>query len=1162
MPRYGVIMRDFIHLHNHTSYSLLDGAIRVKDLIKKAKEAGMPAVAITDNGNMYGAIEFYKKAKEAGIKPIIGAEVYVAEKDRFDHSTRKAYTLVLLAKNEEGYKNLTFLVSMSHLEGFYYIPRIDKELLKERSAGLIGLSGNLNGEIPQAILKYGYEKGAEVAKDYASLFDKDSFYLEVLPTGTTEQEQVNFGIKRISTSTGIPVVAANDCHFINPQDNAAHDVLICIKDKRSIHDEKRIKREPSLYFKSKEEMNEYFSNWPEVLDNSVKIAEQCNISLTLGKVFLPKYPVPEGCTLDSYLEDKAKLGLEQRIIKDKISNSLIPEYKQRLDYELAVIKKMGFSGYFLIVSDFIGWSKDNNIPVGPGRGSGAGSLVAYSLRITDIDPIKFKLLFERFLNPDRVSMPDFDVDFCMNKRDMVINYVISKYGADNVSQIGTFHQLKSRGTIRDVARAIGIALSDADYIAKLVPEPKQGRAPTIDQALEQEERLRDKYNENIAFKELIDYARALEGLHRHVGMHAAGVLIADNPIWDYSPCFKGDNGEIVSQYSMGDAEAVGLIKFDFLGLKTLTVIDTAVKIINSTKKPGEELFDISTIPLDDHDVFKMIADGDTTGVFQLESQGMREMLKKLKPDHIEDIVAAVALYRPGPLQGGMVDDFIDRKHGKKRVVYPHPSLEKPLKDTYGVIVYQEQVMEIAKILSGYSLGQADLLRRAMGKKKPEEMAKQKEMFISGAINNGIDKQLAAHIFDLLEQFADYGFNRSHSAAYGMITYQTAYLKKHFPNEFMAGLMSCDKDNTDNIVKFITESKAMNLNILPPDLNESDLDFTVHSDGDKKYIRFGLGAVKGVGEGAVLALIKARAESRYKSLYEFCNRVDKTKVNRRVLEALIKAGALDSIGKIKGLNRAQMLASLDAALSKKGKNKTDRQVSIFDTGKIAEPEETYPQVEEWPPQILLSNEKESLGFYVTGHPLDSFKIDIKKYSNATTAQLEDFADTGHRVKIGGVVTEYKEKTTKAGTGKVGFFRLEDQYGGVEAVVFPKNINKLRAALTSEEPVLVTGLIKNDSLEEDNVAYKLFVEHCITMLNARAENITRLNIPVARVDFTEDFFNKLKNLLMKYPGDCNVFLYLNGQSTLTTIKLDDILVSPSDELIRYLHKELNVTNVSMR
>ncbi len=1013
-------MGGFTHLHLHTQYSLLDGAIRVKDLFPKVKELGMDTVAVTDHGNMFGAIDLYTEAKAAGVKLIFGCETYVAATDRQDRTNRRNYHLILLAKNDVGYKNLSYLNSMGYLEGFYYNPRIDKQILREHTEGLIGMSACLGGEIAQTLEKNGVAAAEEVAKEYASIFAPGDFYLELMPTPMTEQETLNGELIRMSKKTGIPLVASNDCHYVNRTDANAHNVLMAIQTGKTLNDEKRLKHVvDSYYMKSPSEMADAFKDVDEAIANTEKIAAECNVKLKLDQTHMPQYKVPEGHDLDTYIADIIWKGLERRFgeLAERGLKFDPDVYRERVTREMGVIQKMGFSGYFLIVWDFINWAKDHGIPVGPGRGSGAGSAVAWSMRITDIDPIEFKLLFERFLNPERVSMPDFDVDFCMNRRGEVIQYVQEKYGKSQVGQIATFHQLKARGVIRDIARAMEIPFGEADKLAKLVPEPVQGKSPPVREAIEQVAELKQLYNESPMHRELLDLAASLEGLNRNAGMHAAGIVIAEKPLWEYVPCFRGQNDELVTQFAMKEVEKVGLVKFDFLGLKTLTVIQTAVKLINQQRPPmaGAE-FDINLIDREDQGVYKMIARGDTTGVFQLESSGFREMLKKLKPDCLEDIVAAGALYRPGPLEGGMVDQYIEVKHGRKTADYMHPSLEGVLKDTYGVIVYQEQVMQIAQVLAGYTLGGADLLRRAMGKKKAEEMAKQKASFMDGAKSQSVDPKKAGEIFDLVEKFAGYGFNRSHSAAYGWLTYQTAFLKHHYPHEFMAGLMSCDADNIENVVKFIAEARAMGLVVERPDINESQLDFTVtprEGATGGKIIRFGLGAVKGVGANAVDAILQARADGGvFESVYELCRRVDTQKCNRRVLEQLIKSGAFDGLGG--DHHRAQLLAALDAAIERGAAEQRDRrsgQTSLFGLMEPPRSEatsdvkvgETYPEIDAWGHKELLAFEKEALGFYVSGHPLDRYAGDLSRYASATTAEFPGGLRSPGEHSIGGIVS---------------------------------------------------------------------------------------------------------------------------------------------------------------
>ena len=1168
-------MGGFTHLHLHTQYSLLDGAIRVKDLFKKTAELGMDSVAVTDHGNMFGAIDLYTEAKAAGKKLIFGCETYVASTDRHDRTNRRNYHLILLAKNDVGYKNLSYLNSMGYLEGFYYNPRIDKQILREHSDGLIGMSACLGGEIAQTLEKNGVAAAEEAAKEYAAMFAPGDFYLELMPTPTPEQETLNGELVRMSKKLEIPLVATNDCHYVNRSDAAAHDVLMAIQTGKSLKDEKRLKHVvDSYYMKSESEMNEAFKDIGDAMENASRIAAQCNVKLKLDQTHMPQYKVPEGESLDTYLSNIIWKGLDRRF-KELGERGLkfdVDIYRARVEREMGVIQTMGFSGYFLIVWDFINWAKEHGIPVGPGRGSGAGSAVAWAMRITDIDPIEFKLLFERFLNPERVSMPDFDVDFCMNRRGEVINYVQEKYGKDRVGQIATFHQLKARGVIRDIARAMEIPFAEADRLAKMVPEPVQGKSPPVREAIEQTAELKQLYNESPMHRELLDLAASLEGLNRNAGMHAAGIVIAGGPLWEYVPCFRGQNDEIVTQFAMKEVEKAGLVKFDFLGLKTLTVIHTAVKLVNTQRPPGDE-FDIDLINREDADVFKMISRGDTTGVFQLESSGFREMLKKLKPDCLEDIVAAGALYRPGPLEGGMVDQYIDVKHGRKKADYMHPSLEPVLRDTHGVIVYQEQVMQIAQVLAGYTLGGADLLRRAMGKKKAEEMAKEKGKFLDGAKTLKVDVKRAEEIFDLVEKFAGYGFNRSHSAAYGWITYQTGFLKAHYPHEFMAGLMSCDADNIDNVVKFIAEARAMGLIVERPDVNESNLDFTVtpQSTGggaDKpKVIRFGMGAVKGVGTNAVEAIIEARhTDGKFTSIYELCRRVDTQKCNRRVLEQLVKCGAFD--GFVGDHHRAQQLAALDAAMERGASEQRDRrsgQTSLFglmDPPKLggatttvspATQGEIYPELEAWSQKQLLAFEKESLGFYMSGHPLDRYRGDLARYASATTSEfLAGIKNVGEH-SIGGIVSQYREMITKKGD-KMARFQLEDSEGSLEVIAFPKTFEKVRHVLVSDEPILCKGTVKNEGTSEAP-EWKMLLESADPLSEVRTAKTSRVDISLDADQLTHDMIDELKTILANAQRGAHqpvVRLRIARRAEAVIALPDAWAVAPTDELLTRLDR----------
>jgi DNA polymerase-3 subunit alpha len=940
---------------------------------------------------------------------------------------------------------------------------------------------------------------------------------------------------------------------------------MAIQTGKSLKDEKRLKHVvDSYYLKSPAEMDGAFKDCPEALENTAAIAAKCNVKLKLDQTFLPTYKVPEGYDLDSYMAELVKKGLDRRF-GEMSSRGLtfdVDVYRERCKLELGVIQKMGFSGYFLIVWDFINWAKDHGIPVGPGRGSGAGSAVAWALRITDIDPIEFKLLFERFLNPERVSMPDFDVDFCMNRREEVIKYVQGKYGADRVGQIATFHQLKARGVIRDIARVMEIPFAEADKLAKLVPEPVAGKSPPVREAIEQTPELKALYNDSPLHRDLLDIAAGLEGLNRHAGMHAAGVVIAEKPLWEYVPCFRGQNGEIITQYAMKEVEKAGLVKFDFLGLKTLTVIQTAVRLINLQRPAEMTRFDIDLIPKDDADVYKMISRGDTLGVFQLESSGFREILKKLKPDCLEDIVAAVALYRPGPLEGGMVDDFIDRKHGRKKVEFPHPSLEGVLADTYGVIVYQEQVMQIAQVMAGYSLGRADLLRRAMGKKKKEVMDAEKAGFMEGAAAKGVDAKIADAVFELMAFFAGYGFNRSHSAAYGWITNQTAYLKHHYPHEFMAGLMSCDADNVDNIVKFISEARSMGLTVERPDLNESINDFAVIARKDGKVIRFGLGAVKGVGTNAVDAVLEVRnADGPFASVFELCRRVDTQKCNRRVLEALIKAGAFDSLPGEH--HRGALIAALDAALERGAAEQRDRrsgQTSLFGLIEPAKPAagqapvgETYPETEVWSHKQLLAFEKEALGFYVSGHPLDRYRSDLSRYASATTSDFLSGRRAVGDASIGGIVSQYREMITKKGD-KMARFILEDAEGTLEVIAFPKTFEKVRHVLVSDEPILVSGAVKNEGTAEA-AEWKMLLEAATPLSDLRQSKTSRVDIHLNADSLTPDQVDELKTILANATrGACLASIRLRiPQRSETVISLPEAwAVSPTDDLLARLER----------
>ncbi len=1100
----------FVHLHLHTEYSLLDGAIRLKDLFPRAKEYGYKSVAITDHGNMYGVLNFYLQAKKHDIHPIIGCEVYVAPKSRFDKGARSAKDaanhLVLLAQNNIGYKNLLKLVSLAHIEGFFYKPRVDLELLKELNEGLIALSACLKGDVSQAILKKGLKEAKKVAQRYATIF-KDRYYLELQKNDIPEQEEVNKALIDIAKELGIPLVATNDCHYLDAKDAKAHDVLLCIQTNKTVDEENRMRfSTDKLYFAPPDEMARRFSDVPEAVSITEEIANKCNVEFELGKHHFPIYPLKDGETYEELFKKAARDGLKRRIEELGLNEEEKRLYEERLEFEISVICQKGFPSYFLIVSDFINWAKSKGIPVGPGRGSAAGSLVAYAMRITEIDPVKYGLFFERFLNVERQSLPDIDVDFCMRRRDEVLEYVSQKYGSDYCAQIITFGQLKARAVIRDVGRALGLSYPEVDKIAKLIPEQFK---ITLDEALEQEPKLKELSEKDPKIKNLIEIARALEGLPRHTSTHAAGVVISDKPMVEYLPLTKGQHGETVTQFDMKCVEKIGLIKFDFLGLKTLTVIDVALKLIK--EHYGEEI-DPSKIPLDDPKTFELLSKGDTTGVFQLESAGMKDLLRRMKPSTFTDMIALVALYRPGPLESGMVDQFVKAKHGEIEVKYLLPELEPILKETYGVIVYQEQVMKIAQVLAGYSLGEGDILRRAMGKKKPEEMAAQRDRFLKGAKEKNIPVDKAQTIFDLMEKFAGYGFNKSHSAAYAYIAYQTAWLKTHYFVPFMASLLTNELGNTDGVMKFIGECQSHGVEVLPPDINKSGPDFTV--DGDK--IRFGLSAVKNVGLGAIKSIVKERNESGpFKSFLDFCIRVDLRKVNKRVIESLIKCGAFDSLGH----KRSQLMEVLDTALEvaqRKKREKLAGQMSLFDmlsgSSEKNEPidELQIPDIEEWPELEKLSYEKEALGFFISGHPLKPYREDLKRMGVIDCEEISKLSD-GAKVAISGMIRSKKEIKTKKGD-RMAFVVIEDLKGSIEVVFFPEIFIKSRELFLKDEPIWIQGIYKRAEGEQ-----KILCEKAKRLEDALSSHLSAINIRLESTRVKESSLLRLKDVFSRYKGE---------------------------------------------
>ncbi|MCX8043784.1 MAG: DNA polymerase III subunit alpha [Desulfobacterota bacterium] len=1143
----------FVHLHIHTQYSLLDGAIRINDLMKHAREERMPALAITDHGYMYGAIEFYQAAQQNGIKPIIGCEMYLAPGSRFAKEHIAAnhkepyHHIVLLAKNAEGYHNLIKLASCASLEGFYYKPRIDKELLHSHNAGLIALSACLRGEIPDALLTHGIDKALAIADEYRSIFDDGRFYLELQDNKIDEQRRVNEGLVEISKKLQLPLVATNDCHYLSPDDAFAHEVLLCIQTNKKITDSDRMRfASNDLYFKKPEEMIRAFSHVPEAIKNTIVIAERCNLSLTFNEYKFPHFNPPSGKTLQQYFDELARTGLQRRLdrlraAKPEFYEKNVSLYWKRLDDEIAMINTMNFTAYFLIVSDFITYAKRNGCPVGPGRGSAAGSLVAYALDITEIDPIQHGLLFERFLNPERISPPDIDVDFCMNNRDRIIKYVTDKYGKDNVAQIITFGKMNARAVIRDVGRALDMPYKEVDVIAKLVPEdPKI----TIDVALEREPRLRELMDTDQQVQKLITIAKSLEGLTRHASTHAAGVVIADAPLDTYLPLCRGTKGEVITQYAMNDVANIGLIKFDFLGLRTLTVIAKTVELIQSM--PDTTPPDINNLPLDDPATYEILGSGDTDGIFQLESPGMRELLLKIKPSSIDDLAALLALYRPGPLGSGMVDDFIKGKHGAINVTYELPQLENILKETYGVILYQEQVMKIASTLANFSLADADILRRAMGKKKPAEMAKQKEKFLEGARANKINQEKAALIFDRMAKFAEYGFNKSHSTAYAYITYQTAYLKAHYSVAFMAALLSSEMDNTDKVVAHINVCRDKNIEVLPPDVNESDQDFKVI--GSK--IRFGLAAVKNVGQAAIETILDARAKGGpFTSLPDFCSRVDMRKVNKKVLESLIKCGAFDSFG----IHRSRLMAVLEhliGIIQKMQRERAKNQLTMFhafaaESGTDDLLNITYPDIPEWTQKEKLAHEKECLGFYITGHPLDHVAEALKAY---TTCSIADVLEESREqtVVIGGIVAAVKQITTKKGE-PMAFITFEDLTGSIEVIVFSELYRKAESLLKSEHPLLVKGDLSIESTNGNN--RNRILANAIVPIERGYELATPDVHITCRINkLSQIEIEKLKLILKNNPGKSKVFLHVIVPNTAeAVIRLGDSYTAAASPLL---------------
>ena len=1188
---------EFVHLHVHSQYSLLDGALKIKDLVARTKSLGMHAVALTDHGNMFGAIQLYKACKEKDVQAILGCEVNVARRreDRPGHRGDAVDHLVLIAENEAGYKNLVRVVSKGHVEPASSLaPSVTLESIAEHSEGLIALTGCMGGMVAQRVLEQGEGEGRAELERLRAAFAPGALYVELQDHGLVEQSVLNGILAGAARDLGLPLVATNDAHFGGREDGEGQLYLSCIAANRTFAEASEAHHGSfEMFLKSPEEMARTFRDQPDAVKSTLEIAERCKgLKLKLGKPMLPRFQVPEGLTPADYFRKVAREGLDRRFAEMGDRRAKIDEaaYRARLEIELDVIVKMDFPGYFLIVWDFIRYGKEHGIPVGPGRGSGAGSLVAYAMRITDLDPIPYNLLFERFLNPERVSMPDFDVDFCMDRRDEVIAYVADRYGKTSVGQIATFHELKAKSVIKDVARAMGFPAIEAQKIANLIPMKGPGQTYTIPESLDVEPKLKALKESDPTVAELLKQAQQLEGLTRHAGMHAAGVVISEGPLWDHVPCFK--NGElIVTQYYKDDVEQAGLVKFDFLGLKTLTVIDIAVRLINDRPdvKAAGRTFDPSALPLDDRATYLLLQSGETTGVFQLESSGMQQLFKDLKPDAFEDIVAAVALYRPGPLGTGMVKDFVDCKHGRKPIEKMHDLVDELLVPTYGVIVYQEQVMQIAQQLAGYTLGGADLLRRAMGKKKPEEMAKQKATFVDGALGKGVKLEDAERIFALLEFFAGYGFNKSHSAAYALLTYQTAYLKTHYPVEFLCALMTADRDKIEKVVRIIAEGRAWGVPTLPPEINQSKTDFTVvydlaavkgASNGKQRRkgklndpldpkIRFGLGAIRGVGDSALLAILEAReGGGAFSDLFDFAQRVDPKRVNKGVFEALVQCGAFDDSLKARGITRARAFAAIDRALERSRSASKDRergQTDMFSLFAKAAPAgkeqprlDDYPQIEPWDLREGLAREKQSLGFYVSGHPLDRYGEGLGRLEIVQTGSFATM-DPWSRVRAAGMVEGYREKIFKGGGGKVAFFILEDQAGRVEVKVRQQQIESYAHVLTSNEPVLISAKVsfpQTDDEEGDSAPREptLLLDEVVPLADAIRAETRHVAIRVNEQRAGREHIDKLRDVLRQSPGACTVQLVVqlrDGSEAVLALG-KEYRVEPSDGMLARLEK----------
>src|SRR5712671_615534 len=1151
----------FVHLHVHTDYSLLDGACETSELLDEASRQKMPAVAITDHGNLFAAANFFYEASKRDVKPIIGCEVYVARGSRHERGektngsngqergegepgTRGSNHLVLLCENLEGYHNLIKLVSAGFLEGFYYKPRIDYDLLAKHSKGLIALSACLRGPVTEAVVEEKFDLARENAYRLRDVFGKGNFFLEIQDQGLEIEKGVNRELVRLSKETGIPLVATNDCHYLHHDDAHAQEVMLCIQTGKTMSDAHRMKfQTDQFYFKSAVEMAQVFGELPDALSRTIDVASRCNVRIERIPSPFPEFKVPAGHTAGSYFEKVVREGfasrlpiLERQAQQGMLRNPL-PEYERRLTSEIEMIQKMRYEGYFLIVWDFIHYARTQDVPVGPGRGSAAGSLVSYALRITDVDPLQYNLLFERFLNPERVSMPDIDIDFCMRRRGELIDYVTQKYGRENVAQIITFGTMAAKAAIKDVGRAMDIPYADVDRLAKLVPttlgielESALAQTPQLKAAVAADERMKD----------LMAVALRLEGLARHASTHAAGVVISPRPLTDIVPLYKTSRDEVTTQYDMNALERIGLLKMDFLGLTTLTVLQDTVRMIEQNR--GVKV-DLDTLALEDADTYKLFSRGDTTAIFQFESHGMRDILRRYQPTRIEDLTALNALYRPGPIQGGMIDDFIKRKHGTTKVSYELPQLKDILEETYGVILYQEQVMQIANCLASFSLGEADILRRAMGKKKKEEMAAQRAKFMAGCANNKIPEKKAERIFNLMEEFAGYGFNKSHSCAYALLAYQTAYLKTHYPVEFMAALLTSEAGNTDKTVKYINEARGIGITVLPPDVNSSDLDFTPVGES----IRFGLQAIKNVGENTVKGILEAREQlGRFTSIYQFCDHVDTRLLNRRVVESLIKSGAMDTLG----ARRSQIFAVIDRAMDRAQRQQRERtsgQHGLFGGASAAAPppDDPLPDLEEWPEHEMLASEFATVGFYISGHPLSKYAAKLADLGAIDLAAVEGRRN-GEEITVGGIVVAMRSMRSRKGD-RWGVLTLQDMTGVLEVLAFPESFGRLEAVFKSNAPLVLKGRV---NVEDAGTRLSVMDARRLEDIGQRPPNLMRVRLDMAAVD--ANIIDELKNLFAGKPGSCSIaFDLISSEGAIATLQADQ-RVRPDEDLVQAVRK----------